>query len=82
VLCLQVAYPLPKMDLVAIPNFAAGAMENWGLLTYRETALLASDTAPDMKAQYDIATTVAHETVRQAASAMPVVGVNTTCLCT
>jgi puromycin-sensitive aminopeptidase len=60
---LQVAYPLPKMDLVAIPNFAAGAMENWGLLTYRETALLASDTAPDMKAQYDIATTVAHETV-------------------
>jgi aminopeptidase N len=51
------------MDLVAIPNFAAGAMENWGLLTYRETALLASDTAPGMKAQYSIATTVAHETV-------------------
>lgn len=62
---LQVAYPLPKMDLVAIPNFAAGAMENWGLLTYRETALLASDNAPDMKAQYDIATTVAHETAHQ-----------------
>ncbi|WIA35582.1 hypothetical protein OEZ86_004003 [Tetradesmus obliquus] len=62
---LQVVYPLPKMDLVAIPNFAAGAMENWGLLTYRETALLASDNAPDMKAQYDIATTVAHETAHQ-----------------
>lgn len=56
-------YSLPKLDLVAIPNFAAGAMENWGLLMYRETDLLVDDSVDDINQRYDIATTVAHETV-------------------
>ena len=35
-----IKYPLPKLDMLAIPDFAAGAMENWGAITFRETILL------------------------------------------
>lgn len=31
----QIKFPLPKVDMIALPDFAAGAMENWGLITFR-----------------------------------------------
>ncbi|XP_010287322.1 PREDICTED: aminopeptidase Q-like, partial [Phaethon lepturus] len=37
---LNVSYPLPKTDLVALPDFGAGAMENWGLMTFQESSLM------------------------------------------
>lgn len=58
-------YPLPKMDMIAIPDFAAGAMENWGLITYRETALLFQPNVSSSSAQFRVASVVAHELAHQ-----------------
>eukprot|EP00211_Chloroparvula_japonica_P005190 CAMPEP_0119122522 /NCGR_PEP_ID=MMETSP1310-20130426/2751_1 /TAXON_ID=464262 /ORGANISM="Genus nov. species nov., Strain RCC2339" /LENGTH=855 /DNA_ID=CAMNT_0007112187 /DNA_START=44 /DNA_END=2608 /DNA_ORIENTATION=- len=60
-----ISYPLPKMDLVAIPDFAAGAMENWGLVTYRETALLVDPAASSSFTMQWVAIVVAHEIAHQ-----------------
>ena len=57
-------YPLPKLDQVAIPDFDAGAMENWGLVTYRESCLLADKNTPKTTKEY-IATVVTHELSHQ-----------------
>ncbi len=54
--------PTPKMDHVAIPNFAAGAMENLGVVTYRREALLADPARSSLDDRRRIASTVAHET--------------------
>ena len=54
-------YPLPKLDLVALPDFGAGAMENWGLETFRETALLIDPANVSVAARERVADVVDHE---------------------
>ncbi|KAB2072532.1 hypothetical protein E1A91_A07G022000v1 [Gossypium mustelinum] len=60
-----VPYPLPKLDMIAIPDFAAGAMENYGLVTYRETALLYDEQHSAAANKQRVATVVAHELAHQ-----------------
>jgi len=59
------AYPLPKSDHVALPDFTSGAMENWGLITYRETTLLADPATTSISSRQYIATVIAHELAHQ-----------------
>lgn len=61
----ETPYPLPKSDHVALPDFSAGAMENWGLITYREIALLADPKTTSISSKQYIATVVAHELAHQ-----------------
>ena len=54
-------YPGDKLDMLAIPDFAAGAMENLGAITYRETALLVDEAAASHAERERVADVVAHE---------------------
>ncbi|KAF4447296.1 aminopeptidase [Fusarium albosuccineum] len=58
-------YPLPKMDMVAIPDFAAGAMENWGLITYRVVDLLFDEKTSSASTKKRVAEVVQHELAHQ-----------------
>lgn len=58
-------YPLPKADHVALPDFSSGAMENWGLITYREMALLADPKTTSISSRQYIATVITHELAHQ-----------------
>lgn len=60
-----VAYPLPKADHIALPDFSSGAMENWGLITYREATLLADPKTTSQSSREHIAMVIAHETSHQ-----------------
>lgn len=60
-----IGYSFPKLDMVAIPDFAAGAMENWGLITYRETALLVDPQNSATSAKQRVAEVVDHELAHQ-----------------
>ncbi|XP_067327470.1 aminopeptidase N [Anolis sagrei] len=59
------AYPLQKSDQVALPDFNAGAMENWGLVTYRESALLFDAKFSSIGNKERVLTVIAHELAHQ-----------------
>ncbi len=61
----DVPYPLPKADHVAVPDFSAGAMENWGLITYRETALIVDKEHSSINARQYVSGVIAHELSHQ-----------------
>ncbi|XP_058512247.1 endoplasmic reticulum aminopeptidase 1 isoform X2 [Ochotona princeps] len=61
----SIPYPLPKQDLAAIPDFQSGAMENWGLTTYRESALLFDPKKSSASSKLGITMIVAHELAHQ-----------------
>ncbi|ORE08615.1 hypothetical protein BCV72DRAFT_86089 [Rhizopus microsporus var. microsporus] len=58
-------YPLSKVDMIAIPDFEAGAMENWGLITYRTVALLFDEKSSSISFKKSTAYTVCHELAHQ-----------------
>ncbi|NXW65200.1 ERAP1 aminopeptidase, partial [Eurystomus gularis] len=61
----SIPYPLPKQDLAAIPDFQSGAMENWGLTTYRESALLYDPEKSSASSKLWTSMVVAHELAHQ-----------------
>lgn len=60
-----IPYPLPKLDMIAIPDFASGAMENWGAITFREAMLLFDVATSSQQTKQDIAEVIAHELAHQ-----------------
>ncbi len=58
-------YPLEKCDMVALPDFASGAMENWGCITYREQVMLVDPKNSTLAAKQYVAMVVAHELAHQ-----------------
>ena len=61
----QTPYPLPHSWQLALPDFSAGAMENWGLVTYREAYLLLNPDNTSLDTKRIVATVIAHELAHQ-----------------
>lgn len=57
-------YPLPKLDMIGLPDFASGAMENWGLVTYRSKLLYVEETTSKVILE-QIASVICHELAHQ-----------------
>ncbi|XP_030759010.1 aminopeptidase N-like isoform X1 [Sitophilus oryzae] len=61
----SIRFPLPKIDIVALPEFGFGAMENWGLITFRESNLLFDNYGSTVEDRRTIATVLSHEIAHQ-----------------
>uniref|UniRef100_A0A7M4EC71 Aminopeptidase n=1 Tax=Crocodylus porosus TaxID=8502 RepID=A0A7M4EC71_CROPO len=61
----DISFPLPKLDLIAVPDFQSGAMENWGLITYRETSLLYDPKTSSAADKLWVTKVIAHELAHQ-----------------
>ncbi len=61
----DINYPLPVLDMLAIPDFTSGAMENWGAITYRESALLVDEKNTSAANKQWVALVIAHEIAHQ-----------------
>lgn len=57
----DIPYPLPGLDLIAIPDFSAGAMENWGAITFRESSILIDPKHSSAINKQRVATVISHE---------------------
>ena len=60
-----IKYPFEKLDMIGLPDFAAGAMENTGLITYREVILLLDDKKASVGLHQTVAIVIAHEMAHQ-----------------
>ncbi|CAG9853689.1 unnamed protein product [Phyllotreta striolata] len=58
-------YPLPKLDLIAIPNFGKSAMENWGIISFKKSSMLFDPSSTSIKTRSFILAKIAHELVHQ-----------------
>src|SRR4029079_3313631 len=60
-----IPYPFGKLDVIGVPDFAAGAMENIGAITFREEELLANPQSASLGTRKEIASVIAHEIAHQ-----------------
>ncbi|WKY13359.1 hypothetical protein Q1695_004291 [Nippostrongylus brasiliensis] len=60
-----IKFPLSKQDMIAIPDFETGAMENWGMITYREAKIIYDEAVYSVRQRQGLRTTVAHELAHQ-----------------